>query len=883
MTRLIIVSNRLPMSLYARPDGTFALKQNIGGLATAIGPYHKAHNDCYWFGWSGIDPQTRSKEEVEAITAEFERQRCIPIFLSQKEIDGYYAGYSNDTLWPLFHDFAHEAKFDPETWKVYTQVNEKFADAIAERLRPDDTVWIQDYHLMLLPSMLRARFPKLRIGWFLHIPFPSPEIFRQLPNGPDLLRGLLGADLLGFHTVDFCANFMAVVQMLLGLEVGENGRVAVTNKILGIPEPASSEGQKSSAGASPDKPSSTDSADTIAAKAAQVPKRFVTIDAFPIGIDYNLYRRTSHSSLAKAMRNGIEAASGKRTRRLKTSLTAESQAALEARSTGSQINTDSQDELPEVALAQSVAANGKNMPNKDVVSVDRLDYTKGLPERLRAFALMLDRYPEWIGHVTYYLLATPSREDVETYRRLKDQVDQLVGEINGKYSLLSWTPIHYITRSLPIKPVCGIYAAGDVALVTPLRDGMNLVAKEYLACRDGRDGALVLSDMCGAARELADAYIVNPYDIDAVCEALHSALTINPDEAKRRNKTMQTRLQYRTASLWSTEFLSTLHQVSEPTLADRRLESLQRDKLVDRWGKSQHKLLLLDYDGTLTPLVRTPDRAKPKRRLLNLLRRLGSQPDVDLYIVSGRDRDTMENWLGDLPVGLIAEHGVWRSDVKQIDAKEDSYLAKSTSITGPSGRVWRRATNLPDPAVWRPIIEGIMEESVARVPKSFVEHKSSTLAWHYRRCDQALAATERENLLRKLHEVCGKYGLMTMENSKVVEVCPVSISKGLAVVPLAQSDRYDFVLAAGDDTTDETMFAAVPDDGSMQSSFHPRSSRPDDVGVLAQIDTAISSWTIKIGAGGTKARTRIADPAEMLRLLGYLATESDAVAAEKGL
>ncbi|MDF7663073.1 bifunctional alpha,alpha-trehalose-phosphate synthase (UDP-forming)/trehalose-phosphatase [Bifidobacterium sp. ESL0763] len=841
MTRLIIVSNRLPMSLYAKPDGTFALKQNIGGLATAIGPYHKSHSDCHWVGWSGIDPQTRTKEEVEAITAEFDRQRCVPIFLSEREIDGYYAGYSNDTLWPLFHDFAHEAKFDPQTWKVYQEVNQKFAGAVASILRPDDTVWIQDYHLMLLPAMLRSRFPKLRIGWFLHIPFPSPEIFHQLPNGADLLRGLLGADLIGFHTVDFCANFMAVLRMLLGLDVGENGRIAVGGN------------------------------------------RFVTVDAFPIGIDYNLYRRTAHSSLAKAMRNGIEAVSGKRTRRLKTSLSAESKAALEARSMGDRLLDFEKDELPEEVLAKSASASGKAMPNKDVISVDRLDYTKGLPERLRAFALMLDRYPEWIGHVTYYLLATPSREDVETYRRLKQQVDQLVGDINGKYSLLSWTPIHYITRSLPIKPVCGIYAAGDVALVTPLRDGMNLVAKEYLACRDGRDGALVLSDMCGAARELTDAYIVNPYDIDAVCEALHSALTIDTDEAKRRNKTMQTRLQYRTASLWSTEFLSTLRQVSDPALADRRLESLQRDKLVDRWGKSRRKLLLLDYDGTLTPLVRTPDRAKPTRRLLDLLRRLGSQPDVDLYIVSGRDRDTMEDWLGSLPVGLIAEHGVWRSDVS--DTGKDSHeagSADSTSVTGPSGRVWRRATDLPDPAVWRPVIEAIMDESVTRLPKSFVEHKSSTLAWHYRRCDQKLAAAERDRLLRRLREVCGKYGLMTMENSKVVEVCPVSISKGLAVVPLAQCDRYDFVLAAGDDTTDETMFAAVPDDGSLQNTFHPRSSRPDDLGVLARIGTDISSWTIKIGAGGTKARTRIADPAEMLRLLGYLATESDAVAVDRG-
>ncbi|WEV42040.1 trehalose-6-phosphate synthase [Bifidobacterium sp. ESL0682] len=494
MARLIIVSNRLPMSLHAKADGTYALSQNVGGLATAIGPYHKSHHDCLWVGWSGIDPKTRSKEEIDKISDEFVSNRCIPVFLDQAEIDGYYAGYSNDTLWPLFHDFAHEAKFDSSTWKVYQEVNQKFADTMADMVNPDDTVWIQDYHLMLLPALLRARFPKLKIGWFLHIPFPSPEIFHQLPNGKDLLEGLMGADLLGFHTEDFCMNFLASVRSLLHTEVDKDGRIPVQN------------------GNS---------------------QRFVTVDAFPIGIDYGLYRRNAHSSLAQAMRHGIEAVSGKRTRRVSTSLTAESEAAVEAGETWS---TYTEDDLSEVRLAQSAAAKRGTKGNKVVVvSVSRLDYTKGLPERLRAFDLMLSRYPEWVGHVTYYLLATPSREDVETYRQLKDQVDQLVGEINGKYSLLSWTPIHYITRSLPIKPVCGIYTAGDVALVTPLRDGMNLVAKEYLASRDGRDGALVLSDECGAARELTDAFIVNPYDTEAVCEALHSALEIGSGEAKRRN------------------------------------------------------------------------------------------------------------------------------------------------------------------------------------------------------------------------------------------------------------------------------------------------------------------------------------------------------------
>lgn len=831
MARLIIVSNRLPMSLHAKADGTYALSQNVGGLATAIGPYHKSHHDCLWVGWSGIDPKTRSKEEIDKISDEFVSNRCIPVFLDQAEIDGYYAGYSNDTLWPLFHDFAHEAKFDSSTWKVYQEVNQKFADTMADMVNPDDTVWIQDYHLMLLPALLRARFPKLKIGWFLHIPFPSPEIFHQLPNGKDLLEGLMGADLLGFHTEDFCMNFLASVRSLLHTEVDKDGRIPVQN------------------GNS---------------------QRFVTVDAFPIGIDYGLYRRNAHSSLAQAMRHGIEAVSGKRTRRVSTSLTAESEAAVEAGETWS---TYTEDDLSEVRLAQSAAAKRGTKGNKVVVSVDRLDYTKGLPERLRAFDLMLSRYPEWVGHVTYYLLATPSREDVETYRQLKDQVDQLVGEINGKYSLLSWTPIHYITRSLPIKPVCGIYTAGDVALVTPLRDGMNLVAKEYLASRDGRDGALVLSDECGAARELTDAFIVNPYDTEAVCEALHSALEIGSGEAKRRNAAMQARLKYRTASLWSTEFLSTLRQVSDPRMADRRLQSAQRDLLVHQWGQSGRKLVLCDYDGTLTQLVRTPGRAKPTRRLLALLRQVGSIPDVDLYIVSGRTQETMEEWFGDLPVGLIAEHGAWRSEPVASDAAS-------------SKRTWKRAKGMPDPEEWRPIIETIMNKSVARVPESFIEHKSTDLAWHYRMSDQKLAKDQRERLVAELEKICPQYDLMVMRNAKVIEVCPANVSKGQAVDPLLRSGCYDFVLALGDDTTDETMFASVmcaagnhaEPRSVVDTEQEPASSDAADSNTQSD-GKSLTGWAIKVGAGDTKARSRIATPTDTARLLGYLVAESEAVAA----
>ncbi|KFF31820.1 bifunctional alpha,alpha-trehalose-phosphate synthase (UDP-forming)/trehalose-phosphatase [Bifidobacterium bombi] len=871
MARLIIVSNRLPVSLHIKDDGSFLLTQNVGGLATAIGPYHKSHSDCLWVGWSGIEKEGLDEGQLAAITKEFKSRRCVPIHLTRDEVDGYYGGFSNDTLWPLFHDFSHEAKFSPETWKMYQRVNEIFCDVISKSVRPGDMVWIQDYHLMLLPALLRSRFPDLRIGWFLHIPFPSTEIFRSLPQGADLLRGLLGADLLGFHTVDFCNNFLASVKLLLGLDTDDDGRVALADG------------------------------------------RHVTVDAFPIGIDYNLYKRTSHSRLAQGMRHGIEAASGKRTRRIISSLSAESRAAVEAeQKEGSWWSHRSDEELSELSLLRPVVSSNPK-PNKIVVSVDRLDYTKGLPERIKSFGRMLEKYPEWVGHVTYYLLATPSRENVESYRLLKKQVDQLVGEVNGKYSLLSWTPIHYITRSLPIKPVCGIYTAGDVALVTPLRDGMNLVAKEYLSCHDGRDGSLVLSDMCGAARELTDAFIVNPYDIEAVCDALHSALEIDSAEAIHRNRRMQARLEYSTASLWCGQFISALRQASTDGLSSGRLCTAKRDELVEQWGNAKHKLVLCDYDGTLTPIVRTPDRAHPTKRLLDLLKRLGSMPGVDFAIVSGRNRKTMQDWFGDLPVRLVAEHGAWSSPNPSSSVQHEGNSGIQRH-DGSQDRSWYQAPGLPDPDVWHPVIEEIMDESVARVPRSFVERKSNTMAWHYRMSDQHLAFKECDRLLHRLHEVCSQYGLMTMENSKVIEVCPVSIGKGMAVSPLVNSGDYDFVLALGDDITDETMFAVVPerlpdhrqDSGSSETNLqdgdaeagvneadalvgngpdgrdsrsHPAANQENGPSSSSrnEVDNDNGTgWTVKVGVGMTKARYRVGDYGDTVRLLGYLAAESKA-------
>jgi trehalose 6-phosphate synthase/phosphatase len=339
---------------------------------------------------------------------------------------------------------------------------------------------------------------------------------------------------------------------------------------------------------------------------------------------------------------------------------------------------------------------------------------------------------------------------------------------------------------------------------------------------------------------------------------LHDALEVSPEESKRRNIAMQTRLKFRTAGEWCAEFLSSLEQVTKPAVADKRLRMIRRQEIRHQWDKAQRRLVLCDYDGTLTPLVRTPERAKPTPSLRTLLRRLGSEPNVDVVLVSGRDKKTMEEWFGDLPVGLIAEHGAWKSnycgdDPAQGDSDTLGLYEAAQKAASPRPAVpvrsWVRAQDMPEAARWQPVVERILQDSVAHVPKSFVEHKSDALAWHYRLADSKAARAERQDLFARLAPVVEEWHLTIMKNSKVVEVCPAVISKGEAVAPLAHSGKYDVVVAVGDDTTDETMFAELPD----------------------------TTWTFKIGAGATQAKYRLLNSASTRRMLGEMIAESDAV------
>ncbi|WP_270297244.1 bifunctional alpha,alpha-trehalose-phosphate synthase (UDP-forming)/trehalose-phosphatase [Eggerthella sinensis] len=464
--RLIIVSNRLPYRFEDDGAGGFAFARSVGGLATGLGPLHEQDGNL-WIGWADADA-CMDEEERAHLSAALGERACRPVFLDEDDAEAYYEGFSNSAIWPLFHGFPQFTRFDEEEWEAYRRVNERFCEAVLAEARPGDTLWIQDYHLMLLPSMLRAKLPDVAIGFFLHIPFPDYETFRTLPWRDEIIRGVLGADLIGFHAYDYVRHFLSSCRRVAGIE-NTSGTLSVDGRI-------------------------------------------VQVDAFPLGIDYARYRDAARKPSVRAS-------------------------------------------------VESLAAEKGHDGCKVMLSVERLDYSKGIPERLDAFDAFLDRHPEWAGHVVLMLVTVPSRENVASYRALKKRIDELVGLINGKHSTMDWTPVDYYYRALPFDQLVSLYAASDVMLVTPLRDGMNLVCKEYLACHDGDGGVLVLSEMAGASYELHEALCVNPFDRAGIVEAMQQALTMPPDEQQRRNAPMQQRLARYTSKKWAREFLAAVDDV----------------------------------------------------------------------------------------------------------------------------------------------------------------------------------------------------------------------------------------------------------------------------------------------------------------------------------
>ena len=466
----VVVANRLPVDQVELPDGSTTWKRSPGGLVTALEPILRKQRGA-WIGWPGVADDRVDEPDADAIVQD--DLQLFPVRLSAEDVALYYEGFSNATLWPLYHDVIVKPQYHRRWWDRYVEVNRRFAEATSRAAAPGATVWIQDYQLQLVPKMLRMLRPDLTIGFFLHIPFPPVELFMQMPWRTEIIEGLLGADLVGFHLAGGAQNFLILARRLTGAETSR-GSVGVRSRFGEV----------------------------------QVGFRTVKVGAFPISIDSgDLDRKARVRSIRQ------------RARQIRAEL---------------------------------------GNPRKLLLGVDRLDYTKGIDVRLTAFSELLEQHRADRSDTVLVQLATPSRERVESYIEMREGIERQVGHINGEYGEVGHPVVHYLHRPVPRDELIAFFVAADVMLVTPLRDGMNLVAKEYVACRSDLGGALVLSEFTGAAAELRQAYLCNPHHTDGVRDAIEQALNQTVDEGKRRMRALRRQVLAHDVDRWARAFLDAL-------------------------------------------------------------------------------------------------------------------------------------------------------------------------------------------------------------------------------------------------------------------------------------------------------------------------------------
>ena len=724
MPSLVIVSNRLPVSV-KKVDGKLVYFPSVGGLSSALASYTKSGRNK-WIGWPGMASDELTKEEMADITRHLKKQNCYPVFLTQKQLNGFYNGYSNSVLWPLFHNLPVTTGDNETNWKAYKAVNKLYAEETLRLAKPTDNLWIHDYQLLLMPEMVRVAWPKSQIGFFLHIPFPESKTFSATKRSRELIRGVLGSGLIGMHTSSYVDNFLDTVRH------AQIGLVA-PNKVA-------------------------------------LSTRIVRVADLPIGINYERFAEAGKSL--------------------------------------------------EVTLEYNKLL-WKYRGKKVILTIDRLDPSKGLVERLEAYKTLLEQNPDLHEKVVFVMQAMPSRTEIAVYQKLRVTLDNLVEEINARFSTPTWQPVEPIYSAKPFAEYAALFRRADVAFIAPIRDGMNLVAKEYLASRPKGDGVLVLSETAGAAEELKDALLVNPSLPETLVDGLKSALSMKPADFIKRTRKMQRYLKKNTVDKWATTFIETLEKpLPAPQLQlTRPLDVYRTKSLVYDYHQSRKRLLLFDYDGTLQPIVKHPEDAKPSRQTLAMLKRLGSDKRNEVVIISGRDRTVLDLWVKDLPVTLVAEHGAY---IKRRGAK-----------------TWHKThyTN----SNWKNEVEKLFNDYAHETPGVMIEHKEWAIVWHYRNASPFYAQKNLVALRRLLKPVIKKERLVLKEGKKALEVHHLDISKSHITQEWLLNDQ-DFVLAIGDDATDEDMFVILPPE----------------------------SYSIKVGRGRSAANYRLPDPTAVHALLRKL-------------
>ena len=704
MDRLIIVSNRLPYTIRVVND-QIDITASVGGLATGMKSIYKNFNSR-WFGSSDFEQNELDPEIRMKIEKELEKENCEPVYLKQEDKELFYSGFSNKTIWPLFHYFTQFTEYEDDYWDAYVRVNTKFSEEILRYARKGDKIWIHDYHFLLLPRLLRDKLPDVNIGFFLHIPFPSFELFRLLPWRKELIEGMLGADLVGFHTYDYERHFISSVKRLFGYET-------YFNQI-------------------------------------RLKERIVKVDAFPMGIDYDSFFNAS---------------------------------------------LENQQKPPEEQSEIKIEIDRFRMNNpgrKLILSIDRLDYTKGIPNRLIAFAHFLKKYPEFREKVSLLMLAVPSRADVKHYQLMKSEIDELVGKINGKFSAINWTPIWYFYRSLPFHKLIELYNSCDIALITPVRDGMNLVAKEYIASRTDGSGVLILGEMAGAYKELHEALIINPNDKNEIADMIRKALEMPLDEQIEMNRILQERIKNYDVKRWASDFLESLDSMSyiREKYISRKLTPEVRNKIIASYNKAEKRALFLDYDGTLVNINRSPRKAEPDNELYEILDKLAENKGTNVILLTGRDKDTFEKWFSIKDYTLIAEHGFWLKE------------AGKEWLSPDSGRLNND---------WKELVLPIIKFYRDRIPGTIIEEKTHSISWHYRNADPDQGVIRAMELKEELNSLISNLNLEVIEGNKVVEIKNNLFNKGIAATAYSSKHHFDFILAIGDDYSDEYLYNELPD------------------------------------------------------------------------
>ena len=731
MENLFVVSNQLPVTI-EKVETNYKITLMEEPVKSGLENFYKQYN-TKWIGLTNIDHYRLSGYEKETLEEELRDYNCIPVFADWNVINDSVHGFSKETIWPLFHYLTQNAVYIEKYWDAYIKVNRYYAEKIIQLVNEGDKIWIHDYHLLLLPGMIRNKRPGISIGIFNHIPFPSYEIFRLLPWRIEILEGMLGADLIAFHTYNYVRHFLSCVRRILGYD-------SVFNRI-------------------------------------HIHERTLKIDAYPKGIDFEKFQEA---------------------------------AILEEKKP-----PEKKSQISKEIEKYFSPGDGRKL----ILSTSNLEHTKGIPDRLKAFEIFLRNNPEFFGKVSLILIAVSTGETGEMYHNLKSEVDELVGRINGNYGTINWMPVWYMYRPFELDDLIELYTAADIALITPIRDGMSMVAKEFVASKPDGRGVLILSETAGAAHEMNEALIVNPNNFVEIAEAIKLAIIMPVEEQKRRNKVLQKRLKRYNIDRWARDFMKGLADVKklQQTHLTKKINIERKEDIINDYHKTKNRIFFLDYDGTLVGFKKNPADAKPDQELYSILNKLSANTQNSVVIISGRDKETLGNWFDkDWNISFIAEHGVWFKN---------------------PGENWSMLEQIDNE--WKTPVQPILEFYVDQTPGSFIENKNFSLVWHYRKADPDLGIQRAWELKDQLMDLISNLNLQIMDGDKVIEIKYSGINKGKAATYKIGDEKFDFIFAIGDDWTDEYTFEAMPD----------------------------TAYTIKVGTKNTKARLYIESVDDVRELL----------------